>query len=178
MRKLVLTMLFAVIAAGISAQVFQSAYTIKPKSFSLGINPAISHNDFAMYLHGGYGLKTGMDLGIKAGLGWGDPYFGADIKWTLSAGMPSIGVSAGVHVHNNPGFDGTLNITFPLNSSTRLYSGIDADIVFANNIFMPIWIPVGLEVEVRQGMSVILEGTIGITTYAAHIVSGGVVFYF
>lgn len=178
MKRIVLIFIFSLFMSGISAQVFQTAYTLKPRAFSLGINPAIAHNDFAIFLHGGYGLKQGMDLGIKLGLGWGDPYFGADLKWTMSVGMPSIALSAGVHVHNNPGFDGTLNITFPLNSSTRLYTGLDADIIFANDIFVPVWVPIGLEVGIRQGMSVILEGTLGLTDYAPHIMNGGVVFYF
>lgn len=178
MKRIAIIFIFSLFMSGISAQVFQTAYTLKPGAFSLGINPAIAHNDAALFLHGGYGLKQGMDLGVKLGLGWGEPYFGADLKWTMSVGMPSLAVSAGVHVHYNPGFDGTLNITFPLNSSSRLYTGLDADIVFADNIFMPVWVPIGLEVGIRQGMSVILEGSLGVTTYAPHIMNGGLVFYF
>ena len=178
MKRIALIFIVSLFITTSSAQVFQTAYTLKPRAFALGINPAMAHSNFALFLHGGYGLKQGMDLGMKLGIGWGDPYLGADFKWTMSVGMPAIAISAGVHFHHNPGFDGTLNITFPLNSSTRLYSGLDADIIFAHNILMPIWIPVGLEVGIRQGMSVILEGSLGVTSYAPHIINGGVVFYF
>ena len=178
MKKIALIFIVSLLITTASAQVFQTSYTLKPKQFSLGINPAISNDQNpAIFFHGGYGLKSGMDLGVKVGLGWDDPYIGADLKWTMSVGMPSVGLSAGVHVHNHPGFDGTLLITFPLNSSTRLYSGLDADIIFANEISMPLWLPVGLEVGIRHKVSVILEGTIGLNN-TRHIVNGGVVFYF
>lgn len=178
MKKILVITAFVLFSAGLTAQVFQTAYTLKQRTFSFGINPAFRSNDFGLYLHGGYGLKAGMDLGLKAGIGFGDPYFGADIKWLLTGGTPSIGVSAGVHVHHDPGFDGTLNITFPINSSTHLYSGIDVDIIFSNDIYVPAWVPIGLEVGVKSNMTIILEGAIGINRYGPHIVNGGVTFYF
>ena len=92
-----------------SAQIFNTGQTLKKGTFSLGLEPTL-HIDggadgFIFFAHAGYGIRSGLDVGLKFGLG--DPtYFGADLEFALGS---RLSLAAGVHNYNNFGLDGTLN---------------------------------------------------------------------
>ena len=166
----------------LNAQVFNTAQTLRTGKFSLGLEPAIydiGDNDVSFFIHGGYGINRGLDLGIKLGLGAMDEtYFSADLEWMLRGLSPYISVSTGAHILNDVGIDGTLNITFPLSRQVWLYTGLDLDIIFADDTVIPLWIPVGLEVGIRRNMNLILEVEAGLNDEAYNIFGGGINFYF
>ena len=167
----------------LNAQVFNTAQTLRPGNFNLGLEPTIydyeGNNETSLFVHGGYGISRGMDLGIKLGLGMDNTYFGADLEWMLRTISPYLSISAGAHIFNDVGIDGTLNITFPLSKQVWLYTGLDMDVVFADDeTFIPLWLPVGIEVGLRKNMTLILEIEVGLNTEAYNIFGGGINFYF
>ncbi len=170
---------FSVIIVGVlfstmlSAQVFNTGETLKPKTFSLGIEPAYYLDDFKLFLHGSYGIKKGIDVSMKLGLG-GETYFGADVEWALA---PRISLATGAHVLGDFGLDGTILFSLPVRKDARVFTGVDMDIVFADEVVVPVWIPLGVELGIKNNMSFILEGEIPIID-ADPILGGGVVFYF
>ena len=72
MKKLFCILFFTIALLNfINAQVFNTGQTLKKGAFSFGVEPAIIANgnsDFILFLHGGYGIKKGIDFGVKAGL--------------------------------------------------------------------------------------------------------------
>ncbi len=62
--------------------------------------------------------------------------------------------------------------------NVNLFGGLDVDVVLGGNLFVPVWIPVGVEVELSGSMTFILEASVGITDPAAHMIGGGLVVYF
>jgi hypothetical protein len=167
----------------LNAQVFNTAQTLRSGKFNLGLEPTIydmaGDNETSLFIHGGYGISRGLDLGIKLGLGMNNTYFGADLEWMLRSLSPYISISAGAHIFNDLGIDGTLNITFPISKQVWLYSGLDMDIVFAeNDTHIPFWLPVGIEVGIKRNMTLILEVEVGLNDDAYNIFGGGINFYF
>jgi hypothetical protein len=166
----------------LNAQVFNTAQTLQTGKFSLGLEPTLydrENNETSLFIHGGYGISRGLDLGIKLGLGMDDTYFGADLEWMLRAVSPYISISAGAHMFNDVGMDGTMNITFPFNKQVWLYTGLDLDIVFADkDTYIPFWLPVGIEVGIRRNMTILLEVEAGLNDEADTVFGGGINFYF
>ncbi len=178
MKKIILSGIIFISISMCYGQVFNTAKTLKKGTVALGINPVFMGSDFGIYLHGGIGLKQGLDLGGKVGLGLGGNYFGADLEWALTGNKPYVSFSAGGHIQGDFGIDGTLNITFPLAKNVYLFSGADMDINFGNTIGFPLWIPIGLEVGIRKQMNIILEGDIGVLDNAGSMFGGGLNLYF
>lgn len=177
MKKIVLLVSTLFLFVSLQAQVFNTGTTLKKGTFSLGFEPAIYGNTegFIMFFHGGYGLKPGIDLGISAGFLNGE-YFGADLEWGLGR---YFSLTTGAHMYGDFGLDGTLNITFPIRSDSRIFTGVDMDINFPNDdISVPIWIPIGVELGLRRNMAFILEGEIAVSDPAYHVIGGGIVLYF
>lgn len=169
------------------AQVFNTGQTLRKGVFSLGVEPTLHINGgadgFILFTHAGYGIKSGMDLGIKAGLG-APNYFGADMEFALGRRSS---LAVGAHNFNSFGLDGTFNFVIPINNDTRFFTGLDVDINFIetkdNNgddkteIDMPFWIPIGLEVGLSSDMNLIFESEIGLNG-GYHVIGGGLNFYF
>jgi predicted porin len=179
MRKIIFILVFACLPLLSFSQVFSTASTLKPGSFSLGINPVFMDNNFGLFLHGGVGIKRGLDLGLKYGFLPGNGYFGADLKWRLLSGKPTISLTTGAHQFNSFGLDAALNISFPIKGDIYMYSGIDTDINFpSGNSQMLAWIPIGVEIYLKRRVSLILEGEIPLNSEAYSIIGGGFAFYF
>jgi hypothetical protein len=181
MHKKYFVFLFVFIQSmGISAQVFNSAEVLRPGHGSIGINPvfiANGENDLALYLHGGIGLASGLDLAAKLGIGDGT-YFGMDLEYLLRASPPYVSIAGGGHIRNDAGIDATLNLTFPISRILSLYSGLDADINFAEGqTLSPLWIFLGNEVPVKHGLSFLLEIQIGVTEEADNRLGAGLNIY-
>ncbi len=178
MRKSLIVIMFLVIVGEINAQVFNTGSTLKPKTFSVGIEPSVIINgnaDFMLFLHGGYGIKSGIDLGVTVGVLGPGNYFGADVEFALGKKMS---LSFGAHNYGSFGLDGTYLITFPIRGDVRIFSGADLDVNFGNSTNFLLWIPIGVEVGLRKNMSFIFEAEIGLTAPAYHLIGGGVNFYF
>lgn len=178
MKKIFFICLTTLFIFNIDAQVFNTGKTLKKGTFLVGVNPVFQGNDLGLYLHGGYGLMKGLDLGVRLGMGLGGSYIGADLEYALLSEKLAVSLTAGGHMHGDVGFDGTLNITIPLAKSTRIFSGLDGDINFGGDVEIPVWIPVGLEVGIRKSIAILIEGDIGITSVAGSIFGGGLTFYF
>ncbi|MFP4556285.1 MAG: hypothetical protein ACLFNU_05380 [Bacteroidales bacterium] len=178
MKRIGLLLIAALFVSTASSQVFKTGQTLKPKTFSIGIEPAVIINgnaDFILFLHGGYGITKGIDIGAKVGVLGGNNYFGADIEFALGRQMS---ISFGAHDFGSFGLDGTFLATFPIRGDVRVYAGADLDINFpGNDVNFPLWVPVGVEVGIRKSMSFIFEASVGLTQPAYHLIGGGVNFY-
>ncbi len=82
-------LVFAALALSFSSfsQVFNTGQTLKPKVFSVGVEPAMLINgssEFMLFLHGGYGIRRGIDFGVKVGVLGPENYFGGRFGVCLS----------------------------------------------------------------------------------------------
>ncbi|MBN1251763.1 MAG: hypothetical protein JXR51_06780 [Bacteroidales bacterium] len=167
--------------------VFNSGQTLQKGAFSVGINPAwadFGDGDFALFMHGGYGLGHNSDLGLKLGFGWGnETYFGIDYEKTFLSGKPSFSATIGGHYWHYFGIDLGGTVTFPI-QNIYLSTGLDADIVFGEDgagdleMYVPMWLPIELEFYLKKHLSLIFEADIKLTDHAFTIINGGVSIYF
>lgn len=188
MKKITLLIVSAFLFINVQGQVFNTGQTLKRGTFSLGVNPTL-HMDggadgFILFAHAGYGIKSGLDISAKFGLG--DPtYFGADLEFALGN---RVSLAVGAHNFHNFGLDGTLNFVIPIKNDIRIYTGLDADLDFfettntqgdkETELLTPLWFPIGLDIGLTRSMSMIFEAEIAITDEAYHIFGGGLNFYF
>jgi hypothetical protein len=174
--------LILIFTLNLDAQVFGTAQTLKSGKFSIGVNPVIydlGDNEEGIFGHVGLGLSPGLDLGFKLGLGVGDEtYLGLDLEWVLRRLSPYISISAGAHTWGDIGIDGTFNLTVPLSRQVSLYTGLDMDVVFADDdTHIPLWIPVGIDVALRKKMALLIEVEIKVNDEAYNIFGAGLNFY-
>jgi len=163
------------------AQIFGTAQTLSQGKGNFGILPTITisdgNNDLILYLQGGYGLAKGVDLGIRLGLE-DKTYIGADVEFSLAKNFSFTG---GFHSYYDFGIDLAGIYTFKLNSSTKLSTGLDADLIFNDyaNI-TPVWIPLNIEVSLKKNMVFMLEADIDtkLIDESYNMISGGLQFYF
>jgi hypothetical protein len=168
------------------AQVFNTASTLSPGKFSVGINPMVYNENFGLFLHGGVGIKSGIDLGVRYGFMEYDDYFGADIEWSLLAGKPSLSLVTGAHKFHDTGLDLGLNLSFPITSGVQMYTGLDMDIIFGedyrgeNQTYTPVWLPIGVEIPLKSNISFMFEAEIPLNNepYGEEIFGGGLAIYF
>ncbi len=180
MKKTFIIVALLMLVGVSSAQVFNTGQTLKAKTFSIGFEPAVlinGSNEFMLFLHGGYGLKRGIDFGLNIGVLGPENYFGADVEFAIAK---KISLAVGAHDFGIFGLDGTLNFTIPIKSGIRLFSGLDLDVNFPenNDTQFLLWLPVGLEVGLKKNMSFIFEAEIGLTDPAYNLIGGGLNFYF
>ncbi|MFW5658180.1 MAG: hypothetical protein ACOCXD_02700 [Bacteroidota bacterium] len=178
MKKVLIISGLVLLSSSVFSQVFNTGTLLKRGAFSVGLEPAIhidgGANGFIMFFHGGYGITRGVDVGLKFGAGPSN-YFGADLEWRL---MKNISLTTGVHDFYDFGLDGTLNIAIPIRNDAHLFTGFDMDLVFAENVQVPVWIPLGVELGIASRLSFILESEIGLNPEAYHVIGMGVNFYF
>ncbi|MBN2486623.1 MAG: hypothetical protein JXB34_11675 [Bacteroidales bacterium] len=177
MKKLfILALVFFTFSA--SGQVFNTSSTLKRGRFSVGFEPGFNINggsDFTLFLHGGAGLTKGADLGIKVGLLRDETYIGGDVEFALGK---RFSLSVGAHSYYELGLDGTALFTFPLKNGVSIYTGLDMDIDFYDEVQLPIWAPIGLEVNMGKNMRFLFEAEINLTDVGYHFLGGGLNFYF
>lgn len=178
MKKLIILVLLCL---GISSygQVFNTGETLKRGSFSIGINPVYMNDNLALFLRGGAGITSGLDLALNFGFFEGDEYVGGDLEWKLLSGKPDISLVTGAHVQGDFGLDCGLNISVDIKGGIDFFSGLDTDIMFYDNdTQLLLWIPVGVEIGLKRSIGFILEGDIPVTDPAYGVFGGGVAFYF
>lgn len=178
MKKVFVILALLAIAGSAFSQVFNTGQTLKPGKFSLGVEPGVMVNgnsEFIMFLHGGVGIKKGIDLSVKAGVLGPEDYFGADVEFALSR---RISFAVGAHQFGDFGLDGTLNLTFPIRNDTRIFTGLDSDLNFnQDKTRMLIWLPLGVEIGIRKNLNFIFEAEIGLNDPTYHFIGGGLNFY-
>ncbi len=160
------------------AQVFNTAGTLKPGKFSAGFEPGVYVNGGTspnLFLYAGAGIVNGLDFGLKLGLFEHDIYFGGDIEFALGK---LFSLSAGAHSWGDFALDATGLITFQLGKAVDLYTGLDMDVIFANDALIPLWIPIGIEVPLKSYMLFLFESEINVTDVGSHYIGGGLNFLF
>jgi hypothetical protein len=71
-----------------------------------------------------------------------------------------------------------LNYNAHISKDARIFTGLNSSVLFANEARLPIWVPLGVEVNIREKLSFILETQIAVSKPAYHIISAGVAYYF
>jgi len=178
MKKVFTLIIGLAFVLGASAQVFNTAKTLKQGTFALGIEPTIlakGGTDFALFGHVGYGIAKGIDIAAKASVLSGSNYYGADIEFAF---MKNMSLSAGAHIWGDFGLDATFLGTYEIAKNVDLYGGLDFDLNLGGNIYANFWIPVGVEVQISKEMNFIFESSIGINSSATHMFGGGINVYF
>jgi hypothetical protein len=183
---LIIALFIGFIGTNKAQVLFNTAQTLNRGNWSLGLDAAYadhSGDDFALFLHGGYGLGNNSDLGLKLGLGWGETYFGVDYEKTLVTGKPLVSLHGGAHYWYDFGLDFGANVTFPI-GNVFITTGLDMDLDFGEDansdldLYAPIWLPINLEVYLQKNISLVFEGNIKLTDHAFTTVGGGVNIYF
>ncbi len=190
MKKIILLIAFlTVVSAASNAQVlFNGASTLKSGNWCVGIDPMVAteyDNDFALFIHGGYGLGNNSDLNLKLGFGWGnDTYFAFDYEKAIVVGKPTFSISGGLHYWRYVGLDFGGLITFPINNTVHLTTGLNIDVTFGEDanedtdIWVPVWLPLNCEIFVQKNLSIVIEGNVKLTDDAFTTFGGGINFYF
>jgi hypothetical protein len=195
-KNFLLVVAFLLISSFSFGQLFSTGQTLKPKKWSVGVEPSVLVNgdaEFYLFGHAGYGLKKGIDLGLKVGvLGDYGEYIGGDVEFGIGRYFSVMG---GAHHFGNFGLDANILGTYPIKSDVRISSGFDVDINFVdavdNNgtpndtsddketvdaVFVG-WVPISLEIGLKKNLSFIFETMINVTGDSFHFIGGGVNIY-
>ncbi len=171
-----LSLLFAGLT--LNAQVFSTAKVLNPLKFSFGLAPAYYNTSIGLFLTGDVGIKKGLDFGLRYGVLEGEDYFGADFEWRLLSGKPDLSLTTGCHLWGDVGLDIAGNVSFRLKNDIALYTGLDMDLNFGDELWVPLWIPVGIDIRLTKNISFLFEAEIPITPDAYPIIDGGFLFNF
>ena len=179
MKKIIFIILLGFTCRMGISQVFNTGNLLDQGKFSAGVAPAYFINGTngtpLLFLYGNYNLRNDIAFNLKIGSSISKAYFGAGMTWGLGNGF-----TLGTGVHNYDYFGIDLNVLYNahLSKDARLFTGLNSSVLFASEARLPIWIPLGVEVNIRENLSFILETQIAITKPAYHIISAGVVYYF
>ncbi|MBN2612572.1 MAG: hypothetical protein JXB00_13535 [Bacteroidales bacterium] len=179
MHRIILTTVvcFTVILA--NAQVFNTAETLKPLKFNLGVAPVYFNNNFGLYLMGGVGIKSDIDFSLKYAVLETEDYFGADLEWKLlNRKSVDLSLTTGCHNYFDFGLDVSGNVSFNIKSDIAMYTGLDIDINFGDDLYAPFWIPVGVQIGLNRTIAFIFEAEIPLNPSAYPIIDGGFSFRF
>lgn len=161
------------------AQVFNTAGVLRSGEAAVGFEPSMfvydGNTEFLMFFHAGVGIGRNIDIGAKIGAFGDENYYGGDVEFSISR---NLSLSAGAHHFYDFGFDGTVNVTVPLASGTKLITGLDMDINFGDETKIPLWVPIGIRVAIGNGWSVIMESEIELTDEAYHYFGIGMAYGF
>jgi len=182
MRKIVVGVIVLSFMGSSYCQVCNSASTLRPGQFSIGIAPIIYVDygrDVGLFLNGGVGITRSIDLSLKLILNDNLTYFGGDLEFAILKGMPTISLAAGMHAYNNVGIDATFNLTFPIRGIVAIYCGLDNDIEFHDHgTSFPFWGFIGLQAMLRRHFGIFMEIDIGINDPAPNMLDLGLNVYF
>lgn len=178
MKKIVSVFICLLFASATFGQVFNTAGILKKGKISLGLNPSYYNDNLGFFIHGNVGVLSGIDFSCKYGFLDGSNYIGGDLEWEIMSRKPSLSVTTGAHYINDIGLDCSLNISTSIKKGVYVYSGVDTDIEFANDTYLLLWIPVGVDLRIKSKLSFIFEAEIPVSNSAFAIIDGGIIFYF
>ncbi len=179
MKKLLLLLLPTAFSTFLFSQSFNTAQLLNPRSYSLGINPVLYEKNPGIFIHGGYGINKKIDIALKYGFLDGADYIGADLEWGLGkVGKLDISLVTGGHIRKDLGLDLGGVVSFPVTHYATIFSGVDADIVFNDQMEHFTWVPLGVEVIFKRNAAFIFEVDVPMSEWAWNIFGGGVVFLF
>ena len=128
---------------------------------------------------GGVGIKSGVDFSLKYAVLENEDYFGADLEWKLlNQKKVDLSLTTGCHNYYDFGLDVSGNASFRIKSDIAFYTGLDMDLNFGSDLYIPIWIPVGIEIKLSKPVAFLFEAEIPLTEHAYPVIDGGFAFYF
>jgi hypothetical protein len=173
MKKIVATIISGVIlclgffnAAMAQDGFFSDAETLRPGTFSLGVQSAIYtevDNEAMLFLRGAYGVNTGLSLYGKLGLLRDDTYIGGHFKYRLTgeASAPfSFSALGGAYAFGDIGLKigGIISKNM---GQLSLYSGLTFEPLFTDpDALTPLLIPVGVDIPIGNQANFVLEADI------------------
>ena len=163
----------------LNAQVFNTAEILKPLKFSAGIAPIYYNENFGLLLMAEAGIKQDIDFNLRYSILEYEDYFGADLEWKLmDKNSLAFSFTTGCHVYYDFGLDVSGNLSYQLRDDIALYTGVDIDLNFGNDLYVPSWIPVGIEINLNHTIAFLFEAELPITNHANAIIDGGFSFRF
>ncbi len=195
MKRFVLfAMMLTLFSSAGFSQIFNTGQTLKAGQFSVGAEPSViidgGSPNFMFFAHLGYGLKKGIDIGLKAGASPGySNYLGGDLEFALGR---YFSFAAGAHYFGNMGLDGTFLFTYPIRSDVRISSGFDSDLNFVSTtrtnqngttteVMKPEfvgWVPISLEIGLKRNLALIFEVEINVVKHSGHNAFVGNAYHF
>lgn len=146
---------------------FSDAETLRPGTFSLGVQSAIYtelDNEAMLLLRGVYGVNAGLSLHGKLGLLRDDTYIGGHFEYLLtgeSSAPFSFSALGGVYAFGELGLKlgGIISKNM---DQLSLYSGLTFEPLFIDpDVLTPLLIPVGVDIPLGNQANFILEADIG-----------------
>ena len=163
----------------LNAQVFNTAEVLKPMNFSIGLAPIYYYENFGLLLMGEAGIKSGIDFSLKYAILEYDDYFSADLEWKLLRNKSvALSLTTGCHVYYDFGLDISGNFSYRIKNDIALYTGLDTDWNFGNDLYVPFWIPVGVEINMNKTIAFLFEAELPVNSHARAIIDGGLSFRF
>ncbi len=178
--KYFFAVLFSLLLSGsLFSQCFNTGEILKPNHFSTGISPLIMNNTVGVYLHGGYGISKQIDLALKYGIFEHYNYIGADMEWSLRRNnRMNLSLVTGAHSASYLGLDLGMLVSFPVKRNAIFFTGLDSDFNFNLNNDRFFWLPIGIEVNWRKEVSILLEADLPMVDFAPGMLGGGLALYF
>nr|WP_321454298.1 hypothetical protein [uncultured Carboxylicivirga sp.] len=181
MKKLILTFVISCLCLMVNAQVLNTSHTVGKGKGNFGIMPTLFVNggsdEFMLFMNGTYGINHGVDLGLKLGVFGNSNFIGMDVAFSKAKNFTLAG---GFHSFDDFAMDLTGLVGFNMGKGARLSTGLDMDIVFANETRVPVWVPINLEIWVKENMTFMMEADIDTKLFdqSYHLISAGVQIYF
>ncbi len=161
------------------SQVFNSGARLNDGVLSLGFEPvfidASGAGSAKFFIHGD--LKLSENVSINGRIATiNSTWYAGGFKWKLAK---YIAFNTGFHKYQYAGADASIIAALPLGKGNHLYTGLDARMEFpTNDVLFPVLVPLGISVDIAEGIAIALEGEIPITYYASFIFGGGLIIFF
>lgn len=176
MKKIIIALTFMMGSMASFGQIFDSSDILKKGELVVAFEPGFfifdGSDDFRTFFHGEYGLGKKMDLGVSIDPFSKDGYYGADIELWLAE---KFSISVGAHHFSKMALDAAVKYSTPIRSNIKFTSGLDSDYM-VNNSNLALWLPAGVDVEIGNGLSVLVEAKIEITDEAYNYFGIGVAY--
>ncbi|MDQ2180390.1 hypothetical protein [Marinifilum sp. D714] len=176
MKKIIIALTFMMGSMASFGQIFDSSDILKKGELVVACEPGVfifdGSEDFRTFFHGEYGLGKKMDLGVSIDPLNRDGYYGADLELWLAE---KFSMSVGAHHFSKMALDAAVKYSTPIRSNIKFTSGLDGD-YFINKSRVALWLPVGVDMEIGNGLSVLVEAKIEITDEAYNYLGIGVAY--
>ena len=177
MRTIVLLAVF--FSTMLQSQVMNDAQVLRPKKAGAHISAVQSNGVISPVAGFGIGIFRGADIEVAGKKSPGLLYISINTEIILRY-QPCISLSLGGHYETiASGADMTVNVSFPINRFSTLYTGVDADANYVNgNIKTPFWYFAGINTFFSRGFEGFLEIDPAIFSPTSIVLIGGVRCYF